>query len=1104
MLNVYYGRSNIDFEKFVYDNLGQKAFIVVPDQYKLTAEKQALKYLERSSIINIEITGIMGLGRRLLDEQGMALPQIIDSYGRRMLVGRIIKDNQNKLRAFKGLTDKNAFIDLVCDFISEFKQNNGTEDVLVDLKRDIEEDGILNCKLEDLGIILTEYEKLLEGKYMDNEDYIDNYITSISNSELIKNSEIWIYGFNSLAPIMVKLIEQLSLSAKKINLVINYDEDLQAGRQFLLSNKLINTLKINLEEVNLHKIDDIYNIEKADDLNKLETSIFNEGLISYKEAEAKNIKMVAAANPYYEAESAAAYVLDLLRNENYRLRDIAIICNDENKRGSIIRRTFEEYGIDIFNDNTKQISSSPIIRYIISQLQFINKGFVTDDIFTMLKTGLYGIDNEDIETFENYVKKYNIKGSMWKKEIKYGSFEYSEDELAKLELIRRKVIIPMVELENLVLKSTSYSDFVLKYYKYLVDEREFSKEVFNLSKIQEREKYFEEALETKQIFNTAFDLMNQLSQVLGDEEFKLDRFIDIYLVGLKNVKIGVIPPTVDEILLGSNQRTRIGSVKALLIIGLNEGVLPLSPQLEGLFSVAEKEKIIGKGYNLGKSDENFVLEEFAAVYRNITKPTEKLFLSYALSDEEGNELKPSQIIEEVRYLLPKLKPENDIVNSKESTLLVNGRLGTLRHLIEYIRETPEGELDKTWVDVYNWFMRNEESRLDSVIKGLSEDNSKENLSRELTEILFSKGDEFVFSPSRLEKYTKCPFEHFVMYGLRPKELRSFSSTGREIGDVYHECLMKISKNLTQENVSITSDESKWMKVTKEECELMVEDVLSNLSDEYRDGLMKSNTREEYRLTRINEICKSASWNMICQMRSSNVKEAFFEEKFAKNGVFKPIVINTGSDKVNIEGKIDRVDILNGNSVRIIDYKTGNESFNANEVGKGYRLQLMLYLAAAQEEKRDAAGVFYFLIKDKILKADGIKQDELDDKIDSGKEAAYRLDGLFVDEESIINDLANDKQGMVPSSIIKARYNKKEAKWKPSSKKAAMDEDTFKKLQEEAVLAATSISKGIIEGEISLRPVKLRRKGNLTECEYCGFKGICKFDLDFEDNKYYYI
>ena len=153
-------------------------------------------------------------------------------------------------------------------------------------------------------------------------------------------------------------------------------------------------------------------------------------------------------------------------------------------------------------------------------------------------------------------------------------------------------------------------------------------------------------------------------------------------------------------------------------------------------------------------------------------------------------------------------------------------------------------------------MQNEERRLESVVKGLSEDNSKENLSRELTETLFTKGGEFTFSPSRLEKYTRCPFEHFVSYGLRPKELREFKSSGREIGDVYHECLMKIAKNLTQDNIKITSDESKWMNVKKEECEIMVEDLLNSFSDDYRDGLMKSNNIEEYRLSRIKKICKS--------------------------------------------------------------------------------------------------------------------------------------------------------------------------------------------------------------------------------------------------------
>ena len=46
MLRLYAGRENIDKERFIYDLIrerGGETFVLVPDQYTLVAEEQALK-----------------------------------------------------------------------------------------------------------------------------------------------------------------------------------------------------------------------------------------------------------------------------------------------------------------------------------------------------------------------------------------------------------------------------------------------------------------------------------------------------------------------------------------------------------------------------------------------------------------------------------------------------------------------------------------------------------------------------------------------------------------------------------------------------------------------------------------------------------------------------------------------------------------------------------------------------------------------------------------------------------------------------------------------------------------------------------------------------
>ena len=692
---------------------------------------------------------------------------------------------------------------------------------------------------------------------------------------------------------------------------------------------------------------------------------------------------------------------------------------------------------------------------------------------------------------------------MWKVPLKYGSFEYSKEEFDKLEGTRLDIINPLNKLEYIINKSKTNSDFVQEYYKFLVDEFDMNEKINSLSKIQQNSGYLEEALETKQIFNMAFEIMNQLVEVLGEEDFSLDRFIETYLMGLKSAEVGTIPPKVDEIVLGNNQRTRLGDIKALIMVGVNEGVLPKEPNPNNILSYDEKKIIYEEGYEISKDEEYLLLEEMAAIYRNICKAKEKLIFSYSLSDDGGNELKPSSLIEEIKYIFPEIKFSKDIINEDDDLELVNGNISTLRHLVNNIQINKDTLL---WANVYKWYENYDRIKLNQLIKGLCEDNTKNLLSEDLIYKLFSRNERYSFSPSRLEKYTKCPFEHFISYGLKPQELRAYKSEGREIGDFYHECLMKLAKELTSEDLPITGQDSKWIKINKDECDIRVLRIVEKLADEYRDGLLKSNKREEYRLDRIKEICKEAAWNMVLQMRSSSVKEAYFEESFGKNGSIKPILFNLDNKEIFIEGKIDRYDLLMNDSVRIIDYKTGNEKFDKEQVKKGYRLQLMLYLKAAKEDIHNTAGVFYFLIKENVFKADDKSNEILEDSIQKSIKQAYRLDGIFVDDNITINNLANSGNSTIqePSNIIKVKYDKKESKWVPSSSGASLTKEEFEKLEESAVSAAKRISENIIRGDIDIRPVKLTTGSKMLEFTYCKFKGICKFDLDFEGNKYNYI
>ena len=98
-------------------------------------------------------------------------------------------------------------------------------------------------------------------------------------------------------------------------------------------------------------------------------------------------------------------------------------------------------------------------------------------------------------------------------------------------------------------------------------------------------------------------------------------------------------------------------MRAAVVLGANEGVMPLKPATEGLFSIDEKEYFKDKGFALGGLDDLKMEEENAAMQRMLARPTEKLYISYSLSDASGNDASPSSVIESLLELFPKIEED---------------------------------------------------------------------------------------------------------------------------------------------------------------------------------------------------------------------------------------------------------------------------------------------------------------------------------------------------------------------------------------------------------------------------------------------------------------
>ncbi len=1111
MLNIYYGRASVDHEKFIFSHVDPKDrnLIIVPDQYTMEAETRLFQETGAEALMDTEVVSMSRLGYRLLNELGGSRRTFIDKNGRQMILSGVAMEQHESLQVYRGLERKTSFLEKVNDFISEIKQYNCGLEELIQIRDSVEEGTYLWRKLSDLILLYDNYEQKIQGRYTDSEDYVDLFLSKISQSRLIKGNTVWVYGFDSFAPKARQVLGELMAHAGEVNVVLtcSLDEKERDSSLFELTRTVMRDLEreaatrgVEHKRIRIPEGFGAYpDSEEYASVRHIEREIY-----SLPAKEIRGIQppvMVEASNQYTEAESAACYVLHLLRDEGLRLQDIKLILNDQANYGPIVRRIFKEYGLEIFADQGREVSENPIVLYIMSLFDCVNSDFETGAVMTMTKTGFSGIDDfRDLADLENYAIKYRIKGRMWTRPFKRGAKEYGEDGLERIEELRQKAIAPMLRFKEFF-KAGTYGEFVESFYSFLKDEVDLPGKIDSLTAAQNAAGREDLAEETDQVWDAVLSTLEQMKEVIGEEPFDREMMEDLLSEGLSGVRVGMLPPTMDSLLMGTMQRTRFSHCKALVVLGANEGVLPKGNPGQELFGEEEKEIFREKGIELLKSDPVKLLEERMGIYRNLSAAP-RLYISYYMADAEGKACHPSSVWNKLKEIFPDEKNLilPDVISAGDDLRMMNGRMSGLRHIANSLEDLTEngGDLSEALSRGINWYKYNDPDRLIQIREGISFDNKVEDLGREAAKELYRYDPEkgISLSPSRIEKFSRCPFSYFIGYGLRPDERRIFQPDPRSVGDIYHHCLKRLSDELTKEGMEITAPESPWMTVTEQEIRDRVDRYMAEESATYEEGVFVQGKAEEYQTGRIREACYKTCKNLVDQVRAGTIERALFEARFGRSryGSIPPIEVKVGPEeepsKVYIEGIIDRVDYLPGDRVKIIDYKTGNIEFKAEEARKGYLLQLMLYMEAAREKVKRPAGVFYYHIKEPLIDVtDGSAAKDLPQEI--AKE--LRLEGVAVDDPEVVTSIAGDFMG---ASDVLPISRKKDGSFKKTKK--LMSEEDFNDMENTVMQVVKGKVEDLLKGRVAVEPMV--GHNNTNACVYCEYRPVCRFDKVFEGNK----
>ena len=1169
MLNIYYGGENIEKEKFIFEHIKGRSLLLVPDQFSLQAERDAFFYLDKTGLMDLAVVDFSALGHKILKEAGGPVPPLIDKYGRHMLLTRILEESDDALKIYKGVRGKNSFVERVNMLISEMKRSEVSVDMLREVSESLEDSSFLKYKLKDIVTLFSLYEEAIAGKYLDSEDYITFYGDKMLDSSLVAASDVWVYGFDTFTPKNMLVLERILKTARSLNIVMTWEDAAKtppersgkddAGDPSQSGDDVTGSCRhIACGDAGFLAADDredlfsltgfvIRNlVEMAEDLNEevtcqaitgsgrdnlwsktlREISVSPEAPLQEKDP---RITAVCTSNIYAEADRAAAYILQLVREHGYRFGDIVVVCNDTGLRSGVIRRTFVRWEIPVFIDQKRKVIQHPVVGFLLSLLEIIGSGYRDSAVMQLIKSGFLGLAEEEQDALENYVQQFKIRGTLWKKPFSRMGDNYTAEDLNRFNGLREQVVSVIETARDRIGKYNTAGEKIRGLYGFLADDFMMEDRIEAMAKAQQEAGFLDGAAETGQSWNVICRIFDQIVETVGEERLSGRALRQIVEAGLAEMEIGIVPVNPDSVLVGTMQRTRVGRVKALLVLGANEGLLPLQKTDEGLLSEREKAVLEEMDLEFSRTEDMVKQEERLAIYRTLSQPEERLYVSCSRIDENGGELRPSAVFRELENFLQSRAESDDSValgdlEDGEVTEIAVSPKGAISYLTDAFREYLEdGKLDEDWLYAGLWYGSHEPEEMERIRRGMEFDNEQNALGGQLADALY-RGDRRAIeaSASRLEKYSGCPFAHFISYGLRPEDLRVFEMGPREIGDIYHECIMKLSQRLTAGEdsfqgldavpIAITDPDSRWMKITQEECREEIRRILQEETGTYREGLLSSGRNESYRTERIVDICSRVAWAMIGQVRRGRIREMYFEQPFARGAQLPPIRVTAGEHEVLIKGKIDRMDVLEmpehedglETAVRIVDYKTGGDSVDVEHFRSGYKLQLMLYLkAATQKQEVKPAGVFLFKIREIDADADARTVVPGEAAVEERMEDAYKLEGIVLDDMDLIDAMDTEIGGA--SKVLPIKYVKKNGTYSGSSGGYLFSREEFEELSAQVDRQVDRICREICDGKIDIRPKKEKKKdmeGNYkTSCKYCSYKSICMFDTAFPGCRY---
>ena len=1113
-LRFYFGPSGSGKSHRIYEEIMQRAaqepgrnfLIIVPDQFTMQTQKDLVIRSDRGGILNIDVLSFGRLSHRILEEVGTKEMPVLDDTGKSLVLQKIAADLKEQLPAMGSLLHKQGYIHEVKSAISEFMQYGISTQDMDKLIASAEKRGALAMKLRDLKTLYRGFQDYIRDHFITTEETLDVLRRSLVKSKILPDSVVVFDGFTGFTPIQNRLIQELMRVCEEtiVTVTIGEEEDpyQMDGEQklFHLSKKTVADLVELAAEAEVTRGEDVFvkggpnRFTEAPALWYLEQNLFRYQYEPYMEKQ-REIRMFEALSPREEVHQTALYIRKLIREEGLTYRDIAVVIGDLEGYASYVETEFGQLEIPCFIDRTRGIVLNPMIEYIKSALQLYIKDFSYDTVFHFLRSGMVDISREEIDELENYVIRTGARGyrtysrlfTRRTEEMQQGSgqddTERAEETLERLNRIRQQ-FADTVEILHMAPRAKA-GEYVDHLYDFL-EQNQVQQKLLNYQQQFEQEGDLAKAREYAQIYRLVMDLLDQIYGLLGEEEISLQEFADILDAGFGEITVGTIPQNVDRILVGDMERTRLKQVKVLFFLGVNDGNIPKNASKGGIISDMDREFLIESGTEMAPSPRQQMYIQRLYLYLNMTKPSERLYLSYAKVNSDGKGIRPSYLIDTVRKLFPQLAVEYPQNRSRLEQ--IEGRQEGARYLAEELREYADGTLREEerqdFYLMYRAYEADPEGR-DRLTAAAFRRYKESGLSRIVARALY--GRQLENSVSRLETYAACACRHFLQYGLSLQEREEFGFEVSDMGNVYHAVLENFAGKLAESGRT-------WWDFDENFATQAIKEAVEGYAATYGETVLYSSARNEYAITRMSRILTRTVLTLQQHLKQGSFQPDDYELSFRFAEDLDSIHVDLSEEeKMHLQGRIDRIDVSEDAEhvyVKVIDYKSGNKKFDLAALYYGLQLQLVVYMNAAMElESRKhpdkeivPAALLYYHIDDPTIETPvELTQEQINEEILT----KLRMNGVVNSDPAVVERLdrfLQDKSKVIPVE------KKKDGSF--SARSGILSREELQVVSAYVDTKIRQIGREILDGKIAANPYE---KGNEEACTYCAYKKVCGFD-----------